>query len=245
MILAAHQPQFAPWMGYFDKMAHADVFVILDTVQFKKNEWQNRNRIKGANGPQWLTVPVSFSSKDPISEVRVCNKTDWPRRHVASLRASYGKSPYFREVLAWYEPFVNRGWESLSELNLTLIEVLKRALDVTTPLIPSSSLALAEDDRDARLIELCHSLGADTYLAGAGGRDYMELTRYRDAGIEVVFQEFEHPIYPQRFGDFEPALSVLDLLSNCGPDARDVLAGRPKTQQEEAHERSRDRLPSR
>ncbi|MFQ5791494.1 MAG: WbqC family protein, partial [Acidobacteriota bacterium] len=117
MILAAHQPQFAPWLGFFDKLDRADVFVLLDNVQYKKNEWQNRNRIKASTGPQWLTVPVSFRFGQTIGEVAINHRQKWQRQHLASLRACYGRAPHFGSVFSLYEELLRRPWDRLSELN--------------------------------------------------------------------------------------------------------------------------------
>lgn len=224
MILAAHQPQFAPWLGFFDKLDRADVFVLLDNVQFKKNEWQNRNRIKGSAGPQWLTVPVSCRHGEKIQDVAISSRQDWPKRHLATLRACYGRSAHFESVYGLCDEVVaGRCWERLSELNITLITALRRLLGISTAVHVASGLGVDIDDRDGRLIGLCRELGADAYLAGAGGRSYMNLERFADEGIRVLFQDYRHPVYPQLFGDFQPALSVLDLLFNCGPGSLDVI----------------------
>jgi hypothetical protein len=223
MILAAHQPQFAPWLGYFDKMDRSDVFVLLDNVQFKKNEWQNRNRVKGSKGPQWLTVPVSFRFGDKIDAVAISSRQDWRHRHVQTLRACYGRAPHFAEMFHLYESCIESPWRGLSALNTELLHAIATRLGVRTPVELASTLEPLTSDRDGRLIELCRRLGADTYLAGEGGRGYMNLDRFRSAGIEVEFQEYLHPTYPQLFGDFVPRLSILDLLFNCGPDSMDIV----------------------
>lgn len=245
-ILAAHQPQFAPWLGFFNKMDRADVFVLLDNVQFKKNEWQNRNRIKGPGGPQWLTVPVSFRHGERIDEVAICDRQNWRRRHLVTLRSCYGRAPFFKPVFTLYDELSQTPTRGrLVDLNLALLESLRSSLGIATSVVLASEIAAPLPERDGRLIALCKELGADTYLAGPGGRDYMELERYRAAGIRVVFQEFQHPVYPQRFGEFESSLSVLDLLFNCGPRSLDAVRGRSIPEDEVNHEHTGDRLPSR
>jgi hypothetical protein len=229
LILAAHQPQFAPWLGYVDKLDRADVFVLLDNVQFKKNEWQNRNRIKGASGPQWLTVPVSFHFGDKIREVSVCQRRNWQRQHLQTLRTCYGRARHFEETFKRYESIVREPWQKMSDLNVALLRAVVEPQGVTTRMILASDLSPLTEDRDGRLVELCRRLGADTYLAGQGGRSYMHLDRYRAEGIQVVFQDYQHPSYPQLFGEFVPQLSVLDLLFNCGPDSLAIIrSGRQK-----------------
>jgi len=222
-MLAAHQPQFAPWLGFFDKLDRADVFVLLDNVQYKKNEWQNRNRIKGAAGPQWLTVPVSGRFGQEIRELDIAQQDTWPTRHLKTLRTCYSRAPHFTETFSRYERIACRGWEKLSDLNVQLLLDLVVQLELDTKILLASELGPLPDHRDERLVELCRKCGARTYLAGAGGRGYMELERYEGAGVRVVFQDYQHPAYPQLFGDFTPNLSILDLLFNCGPTSTEVL----------------------
>jgi hypothetical protein len=223
VIVAAHQPPFAPWLGFFDKLDRADVFVLLDNVQFKKNEWQNRNRIKSAAGPQWLTVPVSGRFGEKIGDLAIAQRQDWQRRHLKSLRTCYGRSDFFAEIFSLYEQIACRHWDKLADFNICLLRDLLGHMELRKKMLVASELDPLPEDRDGRLIEICRKLGARTYLAGAGGRDYMDLDRYREAGLEVLFQDYHHPSYPQLFGAFTPNLSVLDLLFNCGPTSLEVI----------------------
>lgn len=222
MIAAIHQPQFMPWLGYFDKMDRADCFVLLEGVQFKKNEWQNRNRIKGATGPQWLTVPVRFSFPARIDEVAVNQTENWRHRHWQALRTNYAKAAYWREASGFLEDFYRREWQWLVEVNLVSIHWLREVLGITTPLRRSSEMSVS-DHPTGRLVDICRQVGADTYLSGRDGQLYLELERFAEAGIEVIFQEYEHPTYPQLFGDFVSHLSTLDLVCNCGAEGLSVL----------------------
>jgi hypothetical protein len=231
MILAVHQPQYLPWAGYLDKIDRADRFVLLDNVQFKKGEWQNRNRIKTAAGWQWLTVPVLHDYGQAIREVRIDPAREtWGRKHREALRTNYAATPYYDWVRAVLDPVWDGAWELLAPLNRATVEALTGLLGITTPIYTASELRAAPEHPDERLIELCRQLGADTYLAGAGGSAYMELDRWAKAGIRVEVQRFVHPEYAQPFGDFLPAMSAVDLLCNCGPGALDLLRranGRP------------------
>ena len=223
MIVAVHQPQYLPWIGYFDKMRRADVFCYLNDVQYKKNEWQNRNRIKTAQKWQWLTVPVRYRFPEKINEVRINNSTQWSKKHLQALKTNYSRAPYFKEYISVFEDIFSREWELISELNIHLIECLKNALQMKEKkTIISSELTLREDPTD-RLIDICKALGADTYLAGQGGADYMDTTRFAENGLKVIMQEFKHPVYPQLFKDFKSHLSIVDLLFNCGPESLDVI----------------------
>ncbi len=224
-IAAIHQPGYLPWAGYFAKMSQADVFCHLDTVQFTKNGWQNRNRIKTARGAQWLTVPVRRRHPQAIREVVIDGKTDWGRRHLQALRTNYGRAPFFATVFPALEEVLSRAWERLLDLNLALIEALRGLLGLAgRPAVLASTLC-AREDPTGRLIDLCRALGADAYLAGEGALEYVDFVRFRDAGIRVLLQRFRHPVYPQSFGAFVPRLSVIDLLFACGPESGRVLAG--------------------
>jgi hypothetical protein len=219
MIVAAH------------KIDRVDGFVLLDTVQFKKGEWQNRNRIKTAAGWQWLTVPILHDHGQSIREVRIDpTRENWGRKHHQALRTNYASTPFFDWVKAALDPVWEREWELLSLLNRATVEVMTGLLGITTPLYEASQLGETPEHPDERLIELCRRLGADTYLAGAGGPAYMEGDRWERAGIRVEVQRFVHPEYGQPFGDFLPAMSAVDLLCNCGPGALALLRrtnGRP------------------
>jgi hypothetical protein len=225
MIVAVHQPQYLPWLGYFAKIDRADVFVLLDTVQFKKNEWQNRNRIKTAAGPQWITVPVTYRFPQRIDEVGVNNREHWQHKQKQALLSNYRQAPYWDHVAPFLDEIFTPEWDRLSPLNIFVVRRLAALLGITTPLYVASELHAFPEDPDERLIAITKHFGADTYLAGAGGRDYMDLDRYEKNNIKVLFQEYHHPVYEQRFGAFEPFMSVLDLLFNHGPESLRILRG--------------------
>jgi hypothetical protein len=223
LIVAVHQPQYLPWLGYFDKMRRADVFCYLNDVQYKKNEWQNRNRIKTAQNWQWVTVPVRYHFPEKINEVRINQAVDWRKKHLQALITNYSRAPYFKEYIPIFEDTFSREWEFISDLNIHLIESLKGLLDMgEIPSVLSSDFKLSEEPTD-RLIDICKALGADTYLAGKGGADYMDLQRFEKNKLKVMIQEFEHPVYPQLFDGFQSHLSVVDLLFNCGPESMMII----------------------
>lgn len=225
MIVAIHQPQYMPWLGYFDKIDRADVFVFLDTVQFKKNEFQNRNRIKGAGGEQWLTVPVIQRHGQLINEVEINGTEKWQKKHIMALTSCYGKAPFFSDYFGEFENLLSTEWSGLSALNIETVRLLVKGLNIDTTFYTASDMGELPDDRDGRLVEIVRSLGGDTYLAGAGGREYMDVTVYEDAGIEVIFQEFKHPVYPQLFGEFVPYMSAVDILFNVDSSCLDYIRG--------------------
>jgi hypothetical protein len=175
MILAVHQPQYLPWLGYFAKFDRADIFVVLDTVQFKKNEWQNRNRIKTAQGPQWLTVPVQYRFPQRINEVSINNHDRWQHKHWQTLVSNYRKAPYWEYFAPVMEEMLTQPWDSIARLNLFSVKRIAQILGITTPLYVASELPPFPDDPDERLVAIAKHFAADFYLAGSGGRDYMEL----------------------------------------------------------------------
>jgi hypothetical protein len=217
MRLAAHQPQYLPWLGFFDKMDRADLFVLLDTVQYKKNEWQNRNRIRTAAGWQWLTVPVHFRFPMTLREVAIDESGVWRRKHREALRLHYARAPHRGALLSRLDDLLQEPAAGLADLNTRLVKLMAEILGVRTPVILASSLEALPDGADARLIALCRRLGCSTYLAGDGGRSYMDLEAFDRAGIRVESQRFRHPVYPQSHPGFEPNLSAVDFLMCRGP----------------------------
>jgi hypothetical protein len=218
MRLAAHQPQYLPWLGYFDKLDRVDRFVLLDVVQYKKNEWQNRNRIRTRDGWQWLTVPVHYRFPMSIREVTLDDEGGrWRRKHREALRTHYARSPHRAAILPELEALLDETHPSLAHLNARTVRLLADRLGVRTPISLASEVPGLPEGPDERLIGLCRQFGCVEYLAGAGGAAYMDLDAWRRAGIAVEFQDFRHPVYPQAYPGFEAHLSALDLLCNCGP----------------------------
>ncbi len=226
MILVVHQPQFLPWQGYMMKMDAADAFCFLDSVQYKKNEWQNRNRIRTAEGWQWLTVPVLHRFGQRIDEVRPNDMEPWRKKHLRALEIHYGRTPHFQEVMDVLGPVYNAPWDNLAALNRAVSEALARALGIECRFFSSSEVSLPDGPTE-RLVALCRLAGADTYLAGAGGAGYMDLARFEQAGIRVIFQDFRQPEYPQAYPGFVPGLSVADLLFNMGGKSLELLRACP------------------
>lgn len=226
MLLAVHQPQYIPWLGYFDKIDRADVFVILDNVQYKKNEWQNRNRIRTSEGWQWLTVPVTFNFPENINQVKVNNKVNWKKKHLKTLSMNYSAAPHFDSYMKFLDSTYSKDWDNLCDLNVHLIKYLVKVLGIKTPIFLASKLKLPYNPIDAsdRLVAVCQYFGSDSYVAGIGGKDYMNFRKFSDAGIRLVFQQFNHPSYQQRYNTrFEKNLSIVDLLFNCGHDSMKII----------------------
>jgi hypothetical protein len=231
MIVGIHQPHYLPWLRYVHKMATCDVFVLLDDVQFAKNGWQNRNRIKGPGGPVLLTVPLRDPAFKPITEVEVHSEPPWREKHWKSLLLHYGKAPFFKKYAGVFEATFATPWSRLVDLNIHLLEGLSRAFGIRTQVVRSSRVGLPGRGTE-RLVSLCRSLGATHYLTGAfAAGHHLDTLAFQEAGIEVHVQTWACPEYRQQFPakGFLPELSAIDLLFNEGPDSLGLLtAGRPQ-----------------
>jgi hypothetical protein len=218
VIVAAHQPNFAPWLGFFDKTQHADVLVLLDTVQFIKRGYQNRTRVKGPQGPQWLTVPVRSKGRyDQLTcDVEIDESTDWRRAHLRTLHGLLAKAPHRDALLDVVESvYAQALGPRLVDLNLALISAVVERLDIPTRLVRASELDVT--DSSTRLMrDLTLAVGGDVYLSGPTGRTYLEPEILDEAGVDLRYHGFEPFEYPQRFGAFTPGLSCFDYLANVG-----------------------------
>jgi WbqC-like protein family len=226
--LVVLQPGYIPWLGYFDLMTKADVFVHYDDVQFDKHGWRNRNRIKGPKGPVWLTVPVRHSGRagQSLLEVEIDDRQNWRRKHVATVAQFYAKAPHLPAFLPGYQEIIERPWTRLMDLDLAIIAWLAGALGIDTLCHRASNLAIG-GDRNERLLNLCRHFGATRYLSGNAAQDYLDLDLFGRAGVQVAWHDYRHPTYSQLHGDFVPYLSVLDLLFCTGPQALSVLSSIP------------------
>ena len=222
MRVTIHQPQFLPWLGYLDKIDQADAFIMLDTVQFKRNEWQNRNRIRTAKGWQWLTVPVLQRFGQRIDEVLINPTAAWKGQHLRTLDMHYARAPYRDRYLAQLCELYSVTWNRLSDFNKATVQWLLDAYGITTPVHSAAEYEAREEPTD-RLIDLCRAVGATRYLAGPGADHYMDRPRFESSGVLLEIQVFQHPIYRQVYEPFESNLSALDLLLMQGPDALTIL----------------------
>jgi hypothetical protein len=224
MIVAIHQPHFLPWLGYLHRIASADLFVLLDHVQFERRNYQNRTMIRVNGEARWLTVPVvQRSQKERIVDKEVDNRLDgakgWAPANFATLRHAYGRTPFFADYAPAFERLFAR----------------REAFSIDTPLARSSKLAV-EGTRGDLLLSICRAAGARTLLAGMGGsRGYLDVAAFANAGIEIVFHDWVHPQYRQCGpGEFIRGLSAIDLLFNSGPRSRAVLLGNSESRSQPA-----------
>lgn len=226
MILSIHQPAYLPWCGYLQRIAASDLHVVLDHVQFEKNSFINRNRIRTSDGPAWLTVPVLTSGRFgelPIRDVMIDNTQHWREKHWRSLLQSYRKAPFFAEHAGFFERVYAHRWERLIDLIDATSGYLLRAFGVQTPLLRSSELGV-RGAKDELVLNLCQACEAEVYFSGALGRDYLSRERFDEAGVGLVFQDYRCMPYVQHgHSDFVPNLSAIDVLFNYGPAARLVM----------------------
>lgn len=216
-VVSIHQPAYLPWLGYFHKVAASDVFVFLDTVQFEKNSFTNRNRIRTRDGTQWLTVPVNLKGHTArqISEIEISSDERWKRKHTGSIQMSYGKAGHFDRFYPDVERFILNAGNSFSDLVYDMTIHFLEKLKIDTEVIRSSALPV--DGRKSELVmNICKHLGADVYLSGKLGRDYIDGEHFRENGVEVAFQDYRHPVYRQTYDGFFEGMCVLDLLMNTG-----------------------------
>jgi hypothetical protein len=221
------QPGYLPWLGFFDQLHRADVFVYYDDVQYDKHGWRNRNRIKTQNGAQWLTVPVRHSGGDGfprILDVDIDNRTPWARKHLASVRQAYARAPFLDRYLPELEELLQRRWERLVDLDISCVSMLANWFGLRTRVERSSALSI-NGDRSARLVNICAHFGATRYVSGDSAAAYLDLDLFRQQGIGVEWQHYTHPTYTQLHGGFIPYLSALDLLLNCGDQAPLIAFG--------------------
>jgi len=221
------QPSYIPWLGFFEQMYKSDVFVFYDDVQYTKNDWRNRNRIKTSNGVLWLTVPVTVTRLlMSIREAKIADEK-WKKKHLLSLSTNYAKAPFYSLIYPVLEEVINQDWVFLSDLVIALIHHINKMMHIKREVYLSSQLGI-RGQRSERLLKVCQFFGADLYLSGASAINYLNVEIFARNNIKVEFQDYKHPVYSQLWGDFVPYLSVVDLLFNHGPDSLDIITHREK-----------------
>ncbi len=216
MIVTIHQPAFLPWLGYFDKILHSDTYVFLDSVQFRKGGYSNRNRIKGANGVIWLTIPVKLKGhkSSTIGDIPIDYSQKWKRQHLNSIFFNYRKAKFFDLLFPKLETLYAEKHELLSELVYAQLLFWMSELGIETEVVKSSDIPTQCKKSDL-VLELCIKLGAHQYLASPNSTIYLEETGFHDHSIRIDYRGYEHPVYPQLFGEFVPNLSIVDYWMNA------------------------------
>jgi hypothetical protein len=232
MIVAAHQPHLIPWLGYVDKWAKCDRFILMDDVQYEEQNYQNRQRIKLADGAHWIIIPlIRGSMSDRIIDKRIENsgkgrRHHWQHRTWKTFECHYKRAPYFAQYAAELEDiFRKQTWEWLIDLQLRILELARTSLQIATPVVRASTLNPVGGKTD-RLLDIFTKLGAKVYLSGDGGStSYLDVDKLNAAGVSVMWQRFTHPTYPQCHParGFISHLGFIDLVLNCGPESAAVL----------------------
>lgn len=218
--VAVIQSNYIPWKGYFDIIHDVDLFIFYDDVQYTKNDWRNRNRIKTPQGLYWLTIPVGKREDRLIYEVELTDN-DWRGKHWSTLKQFYAKAPCFSIYEDFFEHvYLDLEWTNLSELNQFLTRnISSQFLGIKTEFGDSREYGLNTNKLD-RLLELLKKSQANLYLSGPSAKSYIDDNKFQEADIVLVYKDYAgYPEYPQLFPPFEHAVSILDLLFNCGQDA--------------------------
>jgi hypothetical protein len=222
------QPGYLPWLGFFDQLRRADVFVYYDDVQYDTHGWRNRNRIKTQTGPLWLTVPVRHSGLGfpRILDVEIDARRPWARKHLASIRQAYAAAPYLHRYVPELEATLHSRWERLVDLDIAVTSLMAGWLGLERRVERSSTLGI-DGTRSDRLLRICQRFGATVYVSGKAARSYLDVPLFEQHGIRVEWQHFTHPVYPQLHGEFVPFMSAIDVLLNCGDAAQLMLTDGP------------------
>ena len=222
MRAAIHQPHYFPWLGYFDKMAKVDQFILMDTVQLEKRSPMTRNRVLNPDGKLgYISISANQNGhrEKEYREIPLSKDTDWRMKNLSILRAYYRNAPFYQEIMELIEPYFDSEFQTLCECTISSVQLVKDLLQIPSRLILQSQLSYDRTQKKSDLIlALCLASGADIYVAGRGASvDYLNREKFAENSISIVFQDFQHPIYPQcNSAEFIPGISVLDFLFNCG-----------------------------
>jgi hypothetical protein len=227
------QPSYLPWRGYFDLVDRADVFVFYDDVQYDKHGWRNRNRVKTANGPAWITVPVhargAVEGGTPICEIRVDHRRDWVRAHLETLRHAYGRQPFYGRYAPLIASILERRHARLADLTIDLTVAIAGELGSATRFVRSSDLSLSGRKND-RLLDVLAHVGATRYVSGPSAQSYIDEERFEQSGVALEYAAYDYPEYAQPHPPFERAVSIVDALFALGPAAIDNIRARRPTE---------------
>ena len=224
MILTAHQPVYLPWLGLFHKIALADKFVFFNQVQYLPKDWMNRNKIKSASGEILLTVPVLRKGhrEKKNNEIEINNETNWQQKHLKTITMNYKKAPYYETYIQFFEEIYTKQWQYLADLNEYMLRWFLKELNINTEFLKASDFDF-QGTKSELVLDMCKKIDVSMYIFGALGRDYAQIDEFKKVGIDIVFQDYNHPTYKQLYGNFTSNLSIIDLLFNCGPDSYKII----------------------
>ena len=227
MKVSINQPCYLPWLGYYNRIKNSDLHVTLDHVQFEKNSFINRNKIRSSSssGWSWLTVPVKtkgmFGDLN-INKLEIADSLPWRQKHWKTICQSYSKAPYFSDFSPFLENYYLSEWKILLPMLNDFDMFAKDVLSIHTETVSSSSLHLTQS-KSSLILEICVAVGASHYLSGPFGRSYLDLDMFRDRGIKVSFHDYSHPSYSQFHGGFQAYMSIVDLLFNLGSASKAII----------------------
>lgn len=218
--IAILQSNYIPWKGVFDMINQVDTFVFLEDVQYTKQNWRNRNKIKIKDGLKWLTVPVKKSpTMTNIFEIEISDNDDWQEKHYNLITQSYSNAPFFNEYRFLLEEiYLKKRWRMLSELNIFSTKLIADSLGIKTEFVNSVNLD-TKGVKDDKLVNICKKLNATTYLSGPAAKDYIMEDKFKEANIGLEYIIYDYPEYNQPYGEFDHYVTVLDLIFNCGKDS--------------------------
>lgn len=225
MLLSINQPAYLPWLGYYDRIARSDIHVVLDHVQFEKNSMINRNKVRTQQGWCWLTVPVKTKGHFGnlgINKLEIGDVTGWSTKHLKTIHACYAKAKYYQRYINYFDELLNRDWPVLNPLLKDINSYILDQLGIRTKIVYSSDFDYSAS-KSKLLLQICQQFSADSYLSGPYGRDYLDKKLFNEAGIDVIYQDYSHPVYSQVYPGFESHMSIIDLLFNHGDDSFSIL----------------------
>ena len=229
MVISIIQPCFVPWLGYFEQMAIADVFVYMDDVQYTKKDWRNNNQLKSPNGMRPIYVPLRNASRSVlINEVLISYNEKWEDVLLNKIYEWYKKAPFYDEIMELIRPVIYNKHEKLVELNYSLNRAICSYLGIKTPIYFSSNIPRNTDNKNKRIIEICkHFSNVNLLYDGKAAENFIDISLFSQNGITLVFQQYIQNPYPQLWGEFIPYTSIIDVMMNCGKDARKILLSNP------------------
>lgn len=228
MLISIHQPDFVPWLGFFNKVRLSDMLVIGDHVHYRNKGYQNRNKIKTAKGASWLTVPIEHDWGQPINKIRVLNReqngTFWNDHHLNLLKINYSKAPYYDKYIEIFEKIYRKKNDLLVDVNMDFMKSVFEILGIDKPIVKTSEMSLSKTKTEL-IVEICNKVDADSYLSGMGGKNYMDENVLHENKIKLLFNKYDNPVYNQQFMElgFIPFLSVIDLLFNHGDESMKII----------------------
>lgn len=216
MIISIQQPEHLPWLGFFDKMNKCNIYVLLDNVQFKKRYFENRNKVRTKNGWNWITVPVSLKNNNLryINNIKINNSGNWRRKYLGTIKSNYGRSNFYKKYESEFKNIINKEWKMLIDLNLELINWVRKILNIKTKMIFASQMNITESKGSDLILNICKKLNTKTYISGPDGRNYLKLEKFNEEKIKVIYHDFIHPTYQQLYSPFISHMSIIDLIFN-------------------------------